>query len=79
MSEPMLCWRFTTDTGSIIELWEYDAGFELLFAESHHRDDVLHAINVTLLECELLAEKLQMSTGAVRDELAAVPVDGETE
>lgn len=62
-----LCSRLTTDTGSILELWELNTGdFELLVAESHRPDEVVAAVTLTLVEAELLSEKLAQATGAVR-------------
>ena len=67
--EALLCFRLTTDTGSIIEAWELDNGqFEFLFAEAHRLDEVVHAVTVALGEVELLAEKLAMVAAPVRAE-----------
>ncbi len=63
------CWSLTTDTGSIIELWELDNGeFELLFAEAHRRQEVVYALTLRLAEGELLSEKLSLAFAAARSE-----------
>lgn len=60
--ETMLCARLTTDSGSIIEIWERDDGlFELLFAEAHHFDEIVHAVELRPVEVEMLGEKLAMA------------------
>ena len=67
--QAMLCFSLTTDTGSIIEVWELDNGeFELLFAEAHRRDEVAHTVTMRLVEVELLSEKLAMVAAPVRSE-----------
>ena len=73
----LLCWRLTTETGTILELWELDNGdFELLTAEAHQRDEVTGAVTLTLVECELLAEKLGLATDPVRHETLQRERDG---
>ncbi len=67
--EKLLCSRLTTDTGSTIEFWELNTGdFELLTAEGR---EVVGAVTLTLVEAELLAEKLAQATGAQRREALA--------
>ena len=66
--EPMLCSRLTTDTGAILELWELDDAFELLGAEAHRPDEVVSAVTPSLVEVELLAEKLAQAAAAVRND-----------
>lgn len=61
-----LCFRLTTDTGSIAELWELDTGdFELLFVESHRPTEVVYAATFRAAELDLLADKLHMAASAV--------------
>lgn len=65
--EALLCSRLTTDTGSILELWELNTGdFEVLVAEAHDPQEIVCAVTLTLTEAELLAEKLVQATGAQR-------------
>ena len=66
----MLCFRLTTDTGSIVELWELDnSDFELLFAEAHRREHVVHTVTMRPVEVELLSEKLAMAAAPVLAEI----------
>jgi hypothetical protein len=69
-SEAMLCFRLTTDTGTIIEAWELGSGeFELLFAEAHRPREVVYTVTLRLVEAELLAEKLAMSADALSEDV----------
>lgn len=66
--EALLCWRLTTDTGTILELWELNTGeFELLTAEAHKPSEIVGAVTLALVEAELLSEKLTLATSALRD------------
>lgn len=60
----MLCSRLTTATGSIIELWETEHGFELLFAEAHRPAEVVHAVELRPIEVESLAGSWATATAA---------------
>jgi hypothetical protein len=63
--EALLCFRLTTDTGSVAELWELDTGeFELLFVEAHRPQEVVYAATFRAVEVELLAEKLGVAVRA---------------
>jgi hypothetical protein len=62
----MLCSRLTTETGSIVELWETEHGFELLFAEAHRPDEVVHAVELRLAEVESLSGAMDWAVKAVQ-------------
>lgn len=65
-SEPnLLCSRLTTETGSIVELWETERGFELLFAEAHRPSEVVHVVELRLVEAESLAGSMATAVAAV--------------
>ena len=65
--EALCCFRLTTDTGTILELWELsDGNFEILAAENHRPNEVVYAVTLSLVESELLSEKLAMATRATR-------------
>ncbi len=67
MSTTLLCFRITTDSGSIAELWELDTGeFELLFVEAHRPQEVVYAATFRAVEVEILAEKLGIAARAAR-------------
>jgi PIN domain nuclease of toxin-antitoxin system len=60
VTEALLCFRLILDTGTVLEFWELDNGeFEILTIE--RRDEVVGAVTLTLVEAELLAEKLAMA------------------
>lgn len=66
--EALCCFRLTTDTGTILELWELsDGNFEILAAENHKPDEVVYAATLSLVEAEMFAEKITMATSAVRN------------
>jgi hypothetical protein len=62
--DEMLCFRLTTDTGSIVELWETEHGFELLFAEAHRSAEVVHAVELRPVEVESLAGSMDWAVKA---------------
>jgi hypothetical protein len=70
----LLCSRLTTDTGSIVEVWELDDGsFEVLLAEAHRPQEVVYALELRPAEAELVAEKLMQAvaaSGAIESESA---------
>ena len=69
VNETLLCFRLTTDTGSVIELWELDSGaFELLFAEAHCPANVVHTVTLDPVEAALFSEKLAMAADAYTQE-----------
>lgn len=66
--EALCCFRLTTDTGTILELWELsDGNFEILAAENHRPDEVVYAVTVSLVEAEIFSEKIAVATSAVRN------------
>lgn len=68
LGDELLCSRLTTETGSIVELWETEFGFELLFAESHRPAEIVHAVELRRIEVEALAGSMLTAVNALAAE-----------